>query len=487
MKKYYDMVIIGAGPAGLALAHCCTRMGINILVIDKESTIGGCHRVIRTKEGLFTEHSPRIYLTNYVNVLYLISEMGLKQDDIFVNYKYSVLDIVLKLIPYITLYDIMVFIYIYLIYLINSEYGHNISLKNFCKYFGVSDALTEKLDRLCRLVDGAGIDKYSMNQFLNLSDARGNILQPSQPLDKSLFKVWKQYLGGRNVDFALGQQVSYIHYNKNLKKIDYIVINNKYTIHLNRLIFAIPPASMTNLLKNNVDIKNAFGQFDAFDEWSEKTEYIEYISMTFHFKDKVDIPTINGATLDTDWGIVVIALSDYMQNIEEGYLTLLSIGISMSENPSKYTGKTANQSTTEEIFAEVYRQLRESLYAELPDDYHAVLNPTNYYKNNKWNSRDEAYFHTVGTAFLPYKSKTIQNLYNVGTHNGNSHMAYTTMESAVSNAMVLSSELYPQLRTYYYLRKGTTNRELIVYAFIIIFLIFLIMYLITYIYSKYKN
>jgi uncharacterized protein with NAD-binding domain and iron-sulfur cluster len=271
MKNYYDMVIIGAGPAGLALAHCCSRLGINILIIDKESAIGGCHRVIRTDQGLFTEHSPRIYFSHYVNVMYLMSEMGLMQEDVFIPYKYSLFDIISKLLPYISWYDVIIFAFIHIVYFINIDYGHDISLETFCKHFGVSPKLTEKLDRICRFVDGADISKYSLNKFLSLSNTVSQILQPNQPLDTSLFKVWKEYLEIRNVDFALGQQVSNIHYNKHLQKIDYVVIDNKHTVYLNKLILAVPPVSMMHILKKNPNIQNAFGDFHAFKDWSEKT------------------------------------------------------------------------------------------------------------------------------------------------------------------------------------------------------------------------
>jgi hypothetical protein len=406
-----------------------------------------------------------------------MSEMGLMQQDVFVPYKFSLMDIILKILPYVSWYDVVILVFIHIVYFINIDYGHDISLKTFCKYFGVSPNLTEKLDRICRFVDGADISKYSLNKFLSQSNTISNILQPSQPLDKSLFKVWKEYLEARNVDFVLGQQVSYIHYNKHLRKIEYIVIDNKYTVYLNKLILAVPPANISRILKNNPEIRNAFGDFHAFHEWSEKTEYNEYVSLTYHFKNKIKLPDINGATIDTDWGIIAIVLSDYMKNIETGYQSLLSIGISMPDNPSKFTGKTANQCTPAEIFTEVYRQLRETIYHDLPDDYHAVLNPTNYYKNNVWHSRDEAYFHTIGTDFLPYQSNNIQNLYNTGVQNGNSHTAYTTMESAVSNSMTLACQLYPQLRPYYYLRRPTKLREWLIYfLMIIIFLVSCVLY-----------
>jgi len=70
MSKYYDVVIVGGGPSSLALAQCCSSLNKKVIIIEKENTIGGCHRVRRVPfeynkkiENLFTEHGPRIYVS----------------------------------------------------------------------------------------------------------------------------------------------------------------------------------------------------------------------------------------------------------------------------------------------------------------------------------------------------------------------------------------------------------------------------------------
>jgi hypothetical protein len=479
MKKEYDLVIIGAGPAGLTLAHCCSRMGLKILVVDREKTIGGCHRVIRTKDGLFTEHSPRVYFTFYVNLFHIMSEIGVAQEDIFVPYKYTSNDIANKFYAFLSIYEILAFMYAYTIYIFNPNYGKSISLATFAKTHNFSEVIIDKLDRICRVADGTDIYKYSLNKFLSaINNSTSDIIQPKEPLDKSLFRHWKTFLEGRNVDFVLGKELLHLHYNEQTKQIDYIVLENQHKIHLNKLVLAIPPANISGILKTNKDIKNAFGDYHKFHEWSKITEYNEYISITYHFKDKVDIPHINGITLDTDWGIVVIALSDYMGHIEDGYKTVLSVGISIPKAKSKVISKSANECTPEELYIETHRQIKGSIYPDLPDNYHAILNPNQYYHEKEWKSHDEAYFNTVGTQFLPFQSDVISNLYNVGTQNGKSYVDYTTMESAVSNAMVLSYNLYPQLREYYWLRKSLKLRDIIIYILIVLLILIIIYYLI---------
>lgn len=466
MEEHFDIVIVGAGPAGLALAHCCSNANKRVLVIEKESTIGGCHRVKRMHGGLFTEHGPRIYMKNYVNFFHLLSEIGLNHEKLFTNYKYEMNDSVKNF----RTSDLLPFITAYLFYLLNNEYGHNTSLVKFCQDNKLSNKSVDILSRLCRIIDGADIKSYSLGKILKILDTSSQILQPTAPMDILIFDKWETYLQRKGVVFALKQDLTYIHYCKNRRRIEYIVLNNKKTIYCNKLILAIPPAAMVPLLRkmNNPIVQNCFGDLHQLNEWKEETEYIEYISVTYHFKGCTRIPLVQGTTLDTDWGILAMNLSDYMKEIETGYDKVLSTAITICDKPSRYIHKTANECNEKEIYEEVYRQLNTSIYPNLPKNYVAVMNPNNYYDKleHKWKTTDEAYFNTIGTKYLPNQSITIPNMYNVGTQNGHSHLAYTTLESAVSNGMALACKLYPELKMKYYLRRSWRISE-IIYLFIL--------------------
>ena len=62
----YDYAIVGGGPSGLTLAYILGKKGYKCILVDKNPTLGGCHRVIRYKE-LFSEHGPRIYSKGFLN------------------------------------------------------------------------------------------------------------------------------------------------------------------------------------------------------------------------------------------------------------------------------------------------------------------------------------------------------------------------------------------------------------------------------------
>lgn len=474
--KSYDLVIVGAGPAGLALAHTSSSIYRRILIIDKELEIGGCHRVKRNSEGMFTEHGPRIYLSIYYNFFNLMNEMGLKVEDVFVNYKYSFYDVATsKILPSYTFYEIMMFSLTYLIYIFNDDYGKDISLYEYLRGYGFSLKVIDIFDRMCRFTDGGNVYSYSLNKILKLTDNSLllKIYQPKAPLDTTLFSTWKKFLSNRGVDFKLGNEIT--DYDINNNNIEVITLNTGEKIKCSKVVFAVPPVALLNIIKYEGQLRNAFGNYYDIERWAEKTKYIDYISITFHFKEKLKLPYINGLSLDTDWGIGLINLTDFMDNVDKvdsGYSVVLSTAVSICDKISKFTYKKANECNADELIKEVHRQIKESLFSELSDDYTAIVNPNNYYNvhKNKWECTDNAYFNVYNEKYIPFNS-SINNLYNLGTHNGRSYINYTTIESAVSNAISLAGELYPEVQSKYTIYKGIAGKNIIMWIIIIIFIV----------------
>ena len=472
--RHYDLIIVGAGPAGLALAHASSSLYRRILIIDKETEIGGCHRVKRDVNGLFTEHGPRIYLSIYYNFFNLMGEMGLQVEDVFVNYKYSFDDVAKeKLLPHYTLYELFMFALAYLMYVINDDYGKDISLYEYLRGHGFSLKVIDIFDRLCRFTDGGNVYSYSLNKILKATDSSPmlQIYQPKAPLDVVLFSTWKKFLSNRGVDFMLGFHIA--DYDIQNNNVETITLSNSEKIRCGKLVFAVPPVALANIIQYENGLRNAFGNSSDFERWVDKTKYIDYISITYHFKDKLGLSIKNGLTFDTDWGIVVINLSDYMETVDDadaGYLTVLSTAVSICDKNSRATYKKANECSADELINEVHRQIKESIFTDLPDDYKAIINPNNYYDTykNKWACRDNAYFNTYSEKYIPFYS-SINNVYNVGTHNGKSYISYTTIESAVSNAMYLAGELYPEVSNNYRIYRGITGKNVLMVAILVLF------------------
>ena len=66
MESHSDVVIIGAGPAGLACALKCQQRGIEYLLIEKDQRVGGRLGSIY-EDGYIFDLGFQVYNSSYVN------------------------------------------------------------------------------------------------------------------------------------------------------------------------------------------------------------------------------------------------------------------------------------------------------------------------------------------------------------------------------------------------------------------------------------
>lgn len=449
MKKKYDLIIIGGGPAGLALAQCCSKIkDLKILIIDKENDVGGCHRVRRVyvdkfKENLFTEHGPRIISETYITFKKLLNEMGVNFYDLFTKYNFNITEIGGKtLFSVLSISELLSFLLPFLFLIFNSDYGVNINLYDFIQNARFSEESIEIINRICILTDGGDSTKFTLNEFLQLLNQQFfySLYQPKIPNDIGLFKIWKEHLLKNNVDILLNTNIETINLNTDGNSIESIYINNEKIISKN-FVFAIPPKSLAEIVnKNNINyIKN-------LNKYAIDTAYYDYISFTFHWDKVLNLKKVYGFP-SSDWGIAFVKLTDYTTFKENNSKTVISIALTRSEKKSKRLNKTAHECTFEEIVNEVFLELRK-LYGEnfiYPSI--TLLSPGVIYNNTlkKWESNDTSFINSANYDALDFKGDFIHNMYNLGTHNGKSLYKFTSLESAVSNAIYLSKIIYPEL------------------------------------------
>lgn len=490
----YDFIIVGSGPSSLALAHCLSFKKAKILIIEKESSIGGCHRVNRinnNNEKIFTEHGPRVYSSAYKNFDMLLKDIGTSFEELFIPYNFQITTVGNKTIfSTLSYIELLKLTYQIILLMFNTEYGINISMKDFLENNNFQSKSIDLIDRICRLTDGGDINKYTLNKFLQLINQQilYKLYQPKFPTDEGLLPIWKEFLKNRGVKFMLNTEINKINTNNNIITSLNITNNKKERIKelkADNYILAIPPKNIALLLYQNINIKNAFGDFIKFKEWSEDTEYLDYISITFHWDTILNLPNVYGFT-KSDWGIVFIKLTDYMKFGESVSKTVISTAVTITDRKSKYSGKAANECNKEEVIREVLLQLKES-YPELPLPSISMMTPNNYYNNEdkEWDSKDNAYIASYNSYYIPFKSEIISNLYNLGTHNGKSSYSFTSLESAISNSIELSHIFYPELKDKYKQKRGYTLRDIILIILLII-CIGIIIYLISY-FIKFKN
>ena len=467
----YDCIIIGAGPSGLTFATLANK-NEKILIIEKDSVIGGCHKVNRQKyenEYYFCEHGPRVYIGNYVNFKMILNKIGLRFKDLFIRNKRTTLETLYTDVIKTNIYNnnenfSMMKEYFQL--LLDPNYGKNISMKEYL----ISNNFTEKAidytDRNCRIIDGGDINKVSLNSFLHIINETllYNTYQPILPNDEGLFYIWRRYL--KQIEFKLDTTITKIEEDNSIIT---LTANNGNKYYTKKLILAIPPENLNKILINSPSNINTINDLDIY---SKNTKYNEYISITFHWNFKLDLETVSFIN-NSDWGVSSIILSDYMKFKENNSKTVISCNITRLDTKSTYINKTANECEDKnEVIYETYRQLK-IIYKTLPTPTLAFIN--SYYEKEGWESNEKAFIKTPNNNYLR-NNKLSDNIYLLGTHTGNSKVHFTSMESAITNAIELVNKIYD---TNYKIKRPYTIKDVII-SFIIILIIIIILFIIKY-------
>jgi hypothetical protein len=485
LNNQFDLVVIGAGPSGLALAQVANNVGKSVLIIEKQNYIGGCNGVQRVN-GLFTEHSPRILSSTYTTFQMLLQNLNLNFYDLFIKYDFNLAEIGGQTIfSVISLKELLILTMAFIILIFDDNYGKNITMDTFTSNYNFSTKTTDIIDRLCRLTDGAGKERYTLNEFLELFNQQifHALYQPKIANDNGLFKLWKDKLTNKGVVFLLNTD-SNSFTEKSFLIQDTTVTNkpspsnsqsqlppNKTTIYYDKLVFAIPPISLTKIIQNEPYLKNIFGEYNQLLEFANNTEYIEYIPITFHWNQKLLLPKVYGFPR-SPWGLAFVEASKYLEN--EPSKTIISTTITYADIKSPRINKTANECNQNELIDEVFSQLKLA-YPNLQQYDNAILTPEMSYDN------DQKKWETINTAFISTNSQRLKsnstqdNIFTLGTHNGNSLYSFTSMESAVSNSVALANQIYPETKSLFKISRGTTVKDVIFILFFIMLILLIYM------------
>jgi hypothetical protein len=416
----YDYIIIGGGPCGLTCALYLSELGRKVMLIERSKTLGGCHRVLRTDDGLFTEHGPRIYSSAYKNVDEILKIIGTTWDETFTPYNFNFSKIQGKSFDHFSKRELFVLTKEFLAFLIFFKENRTESVKQFASRHNFSEDAKDYMDRICRLTDGAGYDRYTVFQFLQLVNQNlfGKLYQPRNPNDQHLFELWGQKLVKNGVKIVLNTEVDNI--SDNTVSIKDGVFNAK------KIILCIPPKPFLSLSKNvyigSTTLFDIYNKTVDITSWVDHNSYSIYIPITFHWKTSQALPKVWGFP-SNDWGIAFIVISDYMKNVENGYTLVITTCITRVDTKSKMIDKTAMECNDDELINETFRQLK-TAFPDLGDFDKAIVYDKMY---------DTAYVSTENNTYVP--SNLAKDVYYVGTQNGNSFYSFSSMESAVTNAL----------------------------------------------------
>ena len=465
LYDFYDYIIIGGGPSGLTLAWYLSKIGKTCVIVDREAALGGCHRVRRVPmadgQRLFTEHGPRVYSEAFLTFRSLLCDMNMDFYSIFKPYNFTIGNIGVRTVTSFTLAESLSLFGAFASLVLDSEFGKDTSMEMFMNVHKFSQASRDYIDRLCLLTDGGDSRQYTLFKFLQLVNQQlaYRLYQPAAPNDELLVKGWTKALEATGlVDTLTSVYVKYLSapsIEESSGKVAYEVDlfdfpsgGKRRQVAGSNLILAIPPVHIQEILARstrNPTIQRAFG--DQFCEYAQRTRYTDYICISMHWKTKQEVPAVWGFPA-SDWGVVFVMLSDYMKLREIDSTTMLSLAISRPDALSSVTQKTAHQSSWDELKVEVLRQVR-TVFPNVVEPTHIILSPEIYRdeKAAQWKSRDTAFIaipRARGTSIMKYKSPRLPSLYMCGTQNEQNAYAFTSIESAVANAVELVRHLHPE-------------------------------------------
>jgi hypothetical protein len=152
---------------------------------------------------------------------------------------------------------------------------------------------------------------------------------------------------------------------------------------------------------------------------------------------------------------------------EKNSKTVISCVITITDVKSKNINKTANECTDKkDLIDETFRQLNE-VYNNIPVPTLSFIN--NYYADGEWKSTEKAFIKATNYNYM--NNKISDNIYTLGTHNGNVKYHFTSMETAVANAIVLINQLYNKN---HYVKRPYTVKDVIIIILLFIVLLMII-------------
>jgi len=442
MKGLYDYTIVGGGPSGIYSALRLAKLGYTVCLIESLESLGGCHRVRYTdtksqlsKGSIHTEHGPRVYLGAYIEFWKWIQEIHITRDTHFSEYQFGLLTMENSVRYYVSKFSLGELAHLTIAYckhcILKIEYSYQYTVDDFMTDTGFSTSGRDRLDKLCRLIDGGNADKTLLGPLLDGIDIGMpyKIYQPNEPMDTLVWDKFHKLLLSHNVSVLL---------NTNVTKISKgLLITERGQIRSNRIIISCPPYAI-NKIQGAPELlgynKHTFHKISSYQT------YEPYICFTVEFSKK---PAVNswGIADNHPWGLLIIDMGYYFKAVP-GSLFIISITHPYKIDPE--THKTANQMGKDEVVDRVV-QLVQKRYNIYDEPIRKALSPSVTKVNNEWIDHDQAFMLSPpGWLHPDLRIGDKNKVWTTGHHMGNSLHTYNSMESAIQNAIHLLRRIEPK-------------------------------------------
>ena len=465
-----NIVIFGAGVAGLTAAHALIKRGIKVSIHEKNDNIGGLVRTPRVN-GYPTEHTPRVFLPPYINFYKIIKEIPLmnnKNKSVYDNLnKHGLKDVIYSKDEKIqSLFRRMISLpksdLLYISYILcKGIFSGDSRIKcydkvNFDKYLRKDKS--KKLFNIINLIAGETLDNFSLYKMIKLVEYEinyklgfygKNVPTTFQgPYTETWFSHWEAYLKKKGVKFFKNSSLESLNLKNN--RIESAIIkksNNLFKITGDKFILALDISSLRKVLINSkINILDPLVlQLNAL---YSKT-YSEQLTVQLYFKEEIKLDFVGYFALDSDWKFIIGPQNMlWSKNIFKGngVKSIWSICIPDIYLYSNRLKKKAKYCKPNELFDEILYQLNSCLRKVLKKNnlkkftpIHKTIWKSWKFENNKFITDEPYFFNTTNTLHLrPHPTTPIKNLFLSGSFTNTSYYNYY-VEGAVESGLNVAS------------------------------------------------
>lgn len=409
--------IIGAGPTGLALAWYLSNDGHDVIIYEKEISVGGTWRTNYIDSKYYSHHSPQILCSTYYNTFDLWNSMNIDFQKFLEKFSSLALQRILSLSA-LDLFHIGV------------GYIQFLFSKNSFKCITLSELLSNKLskhgydtlDALTYVIDGIPITTITAYEFYAMCD--------EYPLTVYQMKLSSIAIDGYSTEMKrVLSEKNNVKFHK--QELDHIatslepgsfnlVFKNNYRkkISVNeQLILAIDPLNLVKVIgaSSNI-IKNNWGSWKGLQTKLMEALYIP-ISIQIHFKPHINIEHLERFGNETPWGIISAPLPKTTSTTNTLSCCVLNLT------------KTVVNNTDDEFANQIMQQLKINI-----ND----IDKYTFSKGSQYNKQKGMWeFHSSSAAHSKFghiePKGTLNNISIVGPMNYRP-MPVTTMEAATESA-----------------------------------------------------
>jgi hypothetical protein len=469
MQKY-DIVIFGAGIAGLTTAHELSKYNLKIAVIEKEDIIGGMARTSRYTNNMPTEHSWRGYGPFYINTFQVMKEIIYNNTSVYNN--------LIKYINFInfedsinndkslSLYDKLIFLYCIFYHFLSgnlrTEQNKTISFTNFIESYISTNA---KNKYIASIGPGIGLDPYSasiyeIGNFVEMQDFRSNPAANwsimNQPTSEGWFDPWYIQLKNKGVDFILSTELTELIFKDN-NAISAKLSDNS-TIYANNYVLAINPYAVTDLYKNKkLGIDTELQKFISITYGEPHIQ----ISFRLGFSSKINIPIKDAFIfVNSKLNLTIYQQDNFWKpDIQLGndIKSLWSGTACVTYKKSELYNKRCDELTKDEFLNEIIHEISNSKEF---DEYLiknnnpkftdlTIINKEIWYEweyiNNRLQSRNKKWVNTTNNNNRPFFTTNYNNVFIAGAH-CNTGVSIWSMESATESGKRCAIEILHKLK-----------------------------------------